>query len=159
MSHCVNQSRFGQGQSRFRAHSSPSPTKEHDMLVLALALRNRPLDAKQPPRLLLSYQLRVNQVVRSFARNTRRGCCMRGNGLGRRLTTRGSYRPGRCGLRSRARSSNSGLYPSSHATISMPRLTRAHHRRSRTSADLKLNCSSRDSLISEASTITVRMRL
>ena len=78
---------------------------------------NRPLDAKEQLQVSLSSQLRAHQARRSCSRNTCRGCCMRANGLGRRLTTRGSYRPGRSGLRSRARSLNIAWYPNSHAMI------------------------------------------
>src|ERR687895_971525 len=120
---------------------------------------NRPLDVKEQQQGFLSSQRRAHQALTSCCRHTCRGCCMRGNGLGRRLTTRGSYRPGRAGLRARARSFNIAWYPNNHTLLRMLRLSPAHHSPKRMSADLKLNSSSRTSPILAASNMTVRIRL
>src|ERR671915_1973795 len=120
---------------------------------------NRPLDVKEQLQVFLSSRLRVHQALTSCSRNTWRGCCIRGNGLGRRLTTRGSYRPGRAGLRSRARSLTIAWYANSHILIRVLRLSPAHHSPKRISADLKLTCSSRTSPTWAASNMTVRIRL
>src|SRR5918999_4707466 len=124
-----------------------------------LGVWNRPLDVKEQLQGFLSSQRRAHQALRSCSRNTWRGCCMRGNGLGRRLTTRGSYRPARAGLRSRPRSLNIVWYPNSHPMIRVLRLSPAHHSPKRISADLKLTCSSRTSPTWAASNMTVRIRL
>ncbi len=67
-----------------------SPDAGGDLMSYAQELLEEGRDVKEQLWVFLSPPLKDQKALRSCARDTRQGCCMCANGLGRRLTTRGS---------------------------------------------------------------------